>query len=141
MKKTLFAMLLIGAATHAHSQVSIDAGFNSRFQGTAKIAIEAQTSWINTELGVRASMDNWHPIVSLQTGYGTDNGFQQDNIRFMIGYFIHTGILPVGKETRQVQAKIGGSIRYELNHGLVNFEYNGETFNLTFGFIFKSKYK
>jgi hypothetical protein len=130
-------MLFISIATQA--QVSIEAGLSSRMQGVFKANVERQTGWNNTELSVLMATDNTHPVIGLQTGYSTTNDYQQANIRFTAGAFYHTGILPVDKEVREKQIRFGGSIRYELNDGLVGFQYNGETIQLTLGFIFKGR--
>lgn len=139
MKTLITLMLLISTVTHG--QVSIDLGVTGWLQGTGKIAVEKQTGWLNTELSARIATDNMHPVIGLQTGYSTTNDFQQANIRFQVGAFLHTGLLPIDKEVREMQVRFGGSIRYELNHGTVGIEYNGETLNLTVGFIFKSRYQ
>lgn len=139
--KTLLSICLVISCTLTQAQVSIDAGLSSRMQGTFKLACEAQTGPVNTELGVRMATDNLHPVIGLQTGYSTCNDFQQTNIRFQAGVFYHTGLLPVDKEQRCQKILFGGSARLELNHGLVGLEYNGETFCFTLGFIFKSRYK
>ncbi len=135
--KTLIALLFI--STIAHAQLSIDAGLSSRMQGAFKAGYEQQTSWINTEVSAMVSTDNWHPVLSLQTGYSTTNDFQCANLRFQAGIFYHTALLPPDKEVRERCFKFGGSVGYELNHGTVGIEYNGETLSLTLGFIFKRK--
>jgi hypothetical protein len=138
--KTIITLMLFASIT-AHAQPSIDFGLNSRICGTIKVAVEKQTGWNNTEIGVRTSFDNWHPITGIQTGYSTTNQFQYSNFRFQVGGFWHTAIMEPGKVEREQCFRLGGSVRMELNHGLVNLEWNGETINFTLGFIFKSRYQ
>ena len=135
MKNTLTLIALLVAIT-SHAQPSIDLGLSSRFQGTIKLAIEKQSGWNNTELSTRFSSDCLRPVIGLQTGYSTCFDFQtQANIRLMAGAFFHSP--PDKTATKKVM--FGGSARLELNDGLVGLEYNGETINLTIGFIFKRR--
>ena len=136
----LTTLMLLVSIT-AQSQVSIETGLSSRMQGVFKASIEKQTGWNNTEASVMVSTDNMHPVIGLQTGYSTCNEFQQANLRFMAGAFLHTSILPIDKLDRCRQIRFGGSVRYELNHGLIGLFYNGETLELTLGFIFKSRHE
>ena len=137
MKNTLTFTLLLLAIT-SHSQVSINAGLSSRMQGTFKAAIEKQSAWNNTELSTSVSTDNYKPVIGLQTGYSTCFDFQtQTNIRLMAGAFFHSSFMD-DKNVRCKKVLFGGSIRGEFNDALFGLEYNGETINLTIGFIFKT---
>ena len=138
MKTSLMAMVLF-ATSGLMAQISIDAGLSSRMQGTWKLAYEQQAGWMNAEAGARQAGDNLNPVIGMQAGYSSTNPFQHPNFRIMAGGYYHTGLLPVNKLKREGQVRFGGSVRYEQNHGLLSLEYNGETLNLTLGFIFKRK--
>ena len=137
MKHITIFIYILFIVNKGLSQVNIEAGFNSRLGGVGSVGYEKQTNWNNTQLNATFSTDNIHPIIGLQTGFGTDNGFQMDNIRFLAGVFYHQGMMQAKTDERISTIKFGGSVRYELNNGTCNLTWNGETISFTLGYLFK----
>lgn len=134
MKTIILSIALLVAIT-THAQVSINAGLSSRFSGVLKVAVEKPTGWNNTELSTMVSLDNYHPVIGLQSGFNTQFEGERTNYRLMIGCYYHSGILLVDKEVRCQQIRFGGSFRWQVVNTLFSIDYNGETASISIGYL------
>jgi len=138
--KNLITLLSIAISLTSNAQISGEVGMSSRISGTAKIAYEVPIKMFNIEVGTMASIDNYRPIVSLQTGVTMYVDRYNQELRLAIGPYYHSGILLPDKDVREKKILFGGSARFKWDCNVfVTGEWNGEYGKIGIGYLFGKK--
>ena len=136
--KLLIPLLFL--ASTSYCQVSAELGMSSRFSGTAKIALEVPLNVFNVGAGTLVSLDNYHPIFSLQTGVTLYVDRFNQELRLAVSGNYHSGLLALDKDERVQKFLIGGSIRFKWSCNVFSVvSFDGETARIGLGYLFQRR--
>lgn len=140
MKKNTLTAIAVLITTTLFAQLSASVGLNSRLHGVAIMGYELEPiNGINAELNLRANTEQLTPTIGLQAGFISSNSCNNNSLRLSVGAFYHTGKLLVYKTDNRPRIMIGGSFRAVVNRSITQLSYDGQTIQLTVGFLFKKR--